>query len=167
MLKIVTECPKNKPMLKVGDKLPDFQSINQNGEAVRSEDFKGKKLIIYFYPKDMTPGCTVQAKSLNEHMSAFSEKGYSILGVSADSERSHCKFIDKHGLAFPLLADEDKSVIKAFGVWGLKKFMGREYEGIKRTTFVIDEQGIVTHVIEKVKTKVHAQQLLEAIETNN
>lgn len=147
--------------LSPGDKAPSFIAKDEHGKEVKLEDYKGRKLVLYFYPKDMTPGCTMQAKSLSANISELKEKGYEILGVSADSEEKHCRFIDKIGIKFPLLADRDMKVIKSYGVWGRKKFMGREYDGIIRKTFVIDENGIIERVIDKVKTKVHAQQILE------
>lgn len=147
--------------LKVGDKAPDFKGLNQNGEQVALSDYKGKKLVIYFYPKDLTPGCTAQACNLKENYDELKQKGFEILGVSADDEARHLKFIEKYELPFALLADTDHEVIKSFGVWGPKKFMGKEYEGIIRTTFVIDENGIIEHIIEKVKTKNHTEQILE------
>lgn len=147
--------------LKIGDKAPDFKGLNQNGEQVALSDYKGKKLVIYFYPKDLTPGCTAQACNLKENYDELKQKGFEILGVSADDEARHLKFIEKYELPFALLADTDHEVIKSFGVWGPKKFMGKEYEGIIRTTFVIDENGIIEHIIEKVKTKNHTEQILE------
>lgn len=147
--------------LKIGDKAPDFKGLNQNGEQVALSDYKGKKLVIYFYPKDLTPGCTAQACNLKENYDELKQKGFEILGVSADDEARHLKFIEKYELPFALLADTDHEVIKSFGVWGPKKFMGKEYEGIIRTTFVIDENGIIEYIIEKVKTKNHTEQILE------
>ena len=147
--------------LKVGDKAPDFTAINQDGKEVKLSDFKGKKLILYFYPKASTPGCTTEAKNLRDHYAELKEKGYEVLGVSADSPKRQKNFKEKNNLPFDLIADEDKKVINAYGVWGPKKFMGREYEGIYRTTFVIDENGIIEKIINKVKTKEHVQQILE------
>ncbi len=147
-------------MLKPGDKAPDFSGKDQNENSISLADFKGKKLAVYFYPKDNTPGCTTQACNLRDNYAELQKAGYSILGVSADSEKSHTKFIEKYELPFPLLADTNHEVIKAFGAWGHKKFMGREYEGILRSTFVINEEGIIEKVIEKVETKNHAAQLL-------
>jgi peroxiredoxin Q/BCP len=147
-------------MLKPGDKAPDFSGKDQNENSISLADFKGKKLAVYFYPKDNTPGCTTQACNLRDNYAELQKAGYSILGVSADSEKSHTKFIEKYELPFPLLADTNHEVIKAFGAWGHKKFMGREYEGILRLTFVINEEGIIEKVIEKVETKNHAAQLL-------
>ena len=128
---------------------------------VELNQFKGKKLVIYFYPKDNTPGCTAQACNLRDNYTEFTDKGYEILGVSADSVSKHEKFITKQNLPFDLLADEDRRMLNAYGVWGLKKFMGKEYNGIHRTTFVIDENQIIINIIEKVKTKEHAKQILD------
>jgi len=147
--------------LKVGDTAPVFTATDQNGKTISLNDFKGKKLAIYFYPKDNTPGCTVQACNLRDNYKLLTDNGIQILGVSADSIASHQKFIDKFTLPFPLIADEDKKVIETFGVWGPKKFMGKEYDGIHRTTFVIDENGIIEEVISDVKTKAHAAQILK------
>ncbi len=147
--------------LKVGDKVPDFSVKDQDGNTVSLSDYKGKKLIVFFYPKASTPGCTAEACNLRDNYAALQAEGYSLLGVSADSEKRQAKFKDKYDFPFPLLADEDHTVINAFGVWGLKKFMGREYDGIHRKTFKLDEDGVVTLVIDKVKTKDHAAQLLE------
>ena len=146
--------------LKAGDKAPDFQAEDQDGNIVRLSDFDGKKLVVFFYPKASTPGCTTQACNLRDHWAAFEQKGYSILGVSADSKKRQQNFKNKYKLPFPLLADEDKEVINAFGVWGPKKFMGRKYDGIHRTTFIIDETGNIEEVIEKVNTNDHAAQIL-------
>ena len=152
--------------LKVGDKAPEFTAKDENGKEISLKDFKGKKVILYFYPKDMTPGCTVEAQNLRDHYKELLEKGFEVIGVSADDEKRHQKFIEKHDLPFHLIADTDKTVINAYGVWGLKKFMGREYEGIHRTTFVIDENGYIELIIPKVKTKEHAQQILAELEKN-
>lgn len=148
-------------MLKVGDTIPDFEVKDQSENLFRLTDFKGHKLVVYFYPKDDTPGCTAQACSLRDGYQDLLAKGFKIVGVSADSPKKHQSFITKYDLPFPLISDESLQLIKAFGVWGLKKFMGKEYEGINRTTFVIDENGIVEHVITKVKTKEHTQQIIE------
>jgi len=148
-------------MLKVGDKAPYFESVDQNGNSIKLTDFAGKKLILYFYPKDSTPGCTMEAKNLRDNYELLKSKGYEVVGVSADSQKRHQNFIEKNELPFTLISDVDKEVIKAYGCWGLKKFMGREYEGIIRKTFVIDEEGIIIKIIEKVKTKAHAEQILE------
>lgn len=146
--------------LQIGDKAPNFESVDEKGNAVTLSDFSGKKLVLFFYPKASTPGCTVEACNLRDNYQTFLAKGYAILGVSADSARRQQNFINKNELPFPLLADEDKSVINAFGVWGPKKFMGREFDGIHRTTFVIDENGVIEDVIKKVKTKAHSEQIL-------
>ncbi|WP_417870949.1 thioredoxin-dependent thiol peroxidase [Winogradskyella sp.] len=146
--------------LKVGDKAPNFSAKDQDGNTISLSDYNGKKLVIFFYPKASTPGCTAEACNLNDNYERFKSKGYEILGVSADSAKRQSNFKNKYGFQYPLLADEDKSVIEAFGVWGPKKFMGREYDGIHRTTFVIDENGILEDVITKVKTKAHTDQIL-------
>lgn len=148
-------------MIKEGDIAPLFKGEDQDGKPISSEDFKGKKLIVFFYPKASTPGCTNEACNLNENIESLSSKGYQIIGVSADSVRRQKNFSEKYGFKYPLIADENKDIIKSFGVWGSKKFMGREYEGIHRTTFLIDEEGKVERVIKKVKTKDHANQVLE------
>ena len=146
--------------LKAGDKAPDFSGLNEKDETISLNDFKGKKLVLYFYPKDMTPGCTTQSCNLRDNYDTLLKQGYEVLGVSADSTKRHIKFIEKYDLPFSLLADEDHTVLNAFGVWGPKKFMGKEFDGIHRTTFVIDENGIIIEVIGKVKTKEHAEQIL-------
>lgn len=146
--------------LKPGDKAPDFNGIDQDGNPISLQDFKGYKLVLYFYPKDSTPGCTSQACNLRDNYDLLLEKGYKVVGVSADSEKSHKKFIEKNNLPFPLIADTDKEVLKAYDVYGPKKFMGREFMGIHRTTFVIDEEGVITEVITKVKTKDHVNQIV-------
>lgn len=148
--------------LKAGDKAPDFSAKDELGNTVSLSDYKGKKLVVFFYPKASTPGCTAEACNLNDNYDRFKAKGYDIVGVSADSAKRQSNFKNKYGFQYPLLADEDKSVIEAFGVWGPKKFMGREYDGIHRTTFVIDENGVIENVITKVKTKAHAEQILGA-----
>ena len=146
--------------LKKGDKAPVFNSINQNGEIVSLVDFLGKKIILYFYPKDMTPGCTAQSCDLRDNYKKLINSGYIVLGCSADSPARHLKFIDKYELPFDLISDEKREVLNSYGVWGPKKFMGREYDGIHRTTFVINEQGVLEDVITKVKTKEHTNQIL-------
>jgi len=146
--------------LNIGDNAPDFSTKDQDKNTIKLSDYKGKKLVLFFYPKASTPGCTVEAKNLRDHHQEFLDKGYAILGVSADSPKRQTNFKTKNELPYPLLADEDKTVIKAYGVWGLKKFMGREYDGIHRTTFIIDENGLIENIINKVKTKVHAEQIL-------
>ena len=147
--------------LKKGDKAPDFSGFDQDNKFHQIEDYKGKKLVVFFYPKANTPGCTAEACDLRDNYERFQANNYALLGVSADSEKAQLKFKEKFNFPFPLLADEDKSVIQAFGVWGPKKFMGREYDGINRTTFVIDENGIIEDVITNVKTKAHAAQILK------
>jgi thioredoxin-dependent peroxiredoxin len=146
--------------LKPGDKAPAFSVKDQNGNTITLDDFSGSKLVIYFYPKDNTPGCTTQACNLRDHYDTLLGNGYKVLGVSADNEKSHLKFIEKFNLPFPLLADTSKDMLKAYGVWGPKKFMGRTFDGIHRTTFVIDENGTITEVITKVDTKNHTDQIL-------
>lgn len=146
--------------LNIGDKAPNFSGTNQHGEEVSLTQFAGKKIVLFFYPKASTPGCTAEACNLQDNIERFNKEGYEIIGVSADSQRRQANFAEKNKLTYSLIADEDKSVIKAFGVWGPKKFMGREYEGIHRTTFVIDEAGIIQDIITKVKTKDHANQIL-------
>ena len=146
--------------LKVGDIAPAINSIDQNNNPITLEEYKGSKVILYFYPKDSTPGCTAQACNLKDNYEMLLEKGYKVIGVSADSVKRHQNFINKYELPFPLIADEEKKVINDYGVWGLKKFMGREYDGIHRTTFVINEEGIIEDIINKVKTKDHVSQIL-------
>lgn len=147
--------------LKVGDKAPSFKVNDQNGNPISSEDYKGKKWVVFFYPKASTPGCTAEVCNLRDNYKELRNEGYELLGVSADSEKRQTNFKEKYKLPFPLLADENKNVINAFGVWGPKKFMGREFDGIHRKTFVINENGIVERVIDKVKTKDHAAQILD------
>jgi peroxiredoxin Q/BCP len=150
-------------LLEKGVKAPDFAAKDQNGNTISLKDYRGKKVILYFYPKDLTPGCTAESCDFRDNYSALSAKGFEVIGVSADSEKSHQKFIEKHQLPFALIADTDKEVIKAFGAWGEKKFMGKTYDGILRSTFVIDEEGVVEAVIDKVKTKAPTEQVLEMI----
>lgn len=147
--------------LQIGDKAPDFQSINQDENAVGLSNFEGKKLVLFFYPKASTPGCTLEACNLSDNYSRFVAQGYDVLGVSADSPKRQSNFKNKYEFPYDLLADEDKSVINAYGVWGPKKFMGREYDGIHRITFVIDEKGVIEDIITKVKTKEHTAQILK------
>ena len=146
--------------LKAGDKAPNFEALDQTGNIIKLLDYKGKKLVLFFYPKASTPGCTMEACNLRDNYQTFLAQGYDVLGVSADSAKRQQNFINKNELPFPLLADEDKTVINAYGLWGPKKFMGREYEGIHRATFVIDENGVIEEVIVKVKTKQHTAQIL-------
>ena len=147
--------------LKIGDKAPDFSGFDQDGKFHQLEDYKGKKLVVFFYPKANTPGCTAEACDLRDNFERFKANNYELLSVSADSQKAQLKFKDKFSFPFPLLADEEKEVIQAFGVWGPKKFMGRTYDGIHRTTFVINEEGIIEDVISDVKTKAHANQILK------
>ena len=147
--------------LKKGDKAPAFNALDQDGNTHTLADYAGKKLVVFFYPKASTPGCTAEACDLRDNFERFQANNYAILGISADAQVKQAKFKDKYNFPFPLLADEDKVVIEAFGVWGPKKFMGKEYDGIHRTTFIIDENGIIDEVIEKVKTKEHAAQILK------
>ena len=146
--------------LKEGDPAPAFSSVNENGQTVNLSDYQGKKLVLYFYPKDDTPGCTAEACSLRDGYPQFRAKGYEILGVSPDSVKKHVKFRDKFDLPFSLLADEDHSVSEMYGVWGEKKFMGRAYQGIHRTTFVIDAAGKIERIINKVDNENHSDQVL-------
>lgn len=146
---------------KIGDNAPDFEGLDQDGNVVKLKDFLGKKLVIFFFPKASTPGCTAQAKNLSENYQEFEDKNYKILGVSADSQERQTKFRDKYEMPFPLIADVDKKIIEAYDVWGEKKFMGKTYDGINRTTFVIDESGNIEDIITSVKTKEHSAQILK------
>jgi len=148
--------------LKVGDKAPEFKALNENEQTISLSDFTGKKVILYFYPKDMTPGCTAESCNLGENYQLLKDKGFEIIGVSPDSAKRHLKFIDKYDLPFSLIADEDRKVLEAYSVWGPKKFMGKEYDGVHRTTFVVDENGIIEKIFLKVKTKDHTNQILES-----
>lgn len=148
--------------LKPGDKAPAFTGRDQSGNEVSLGAFRGSKVVLYFYPKDNTPGCTAQACNLRDNYEALLAKGYKVIGVSPDSEKSHQKFIEKYSLPFPLIADTEKKILQDYGVWGRKKFMGREYDGVHRTTFIIDENGIIEEVISKVDTKNHASQFIGA-----
>lgn len=147
--------------LKIGDLAPDFSAFDQDGKFRQLEDYKGKKLVVFFYPKADTPGCTAEACDLRDNYERFQANNYELLGVSADSQKKQAKFKEKFKFPFPLLADEAHEVINAFGVWGPKKFMGRTFDGIHRTTFVIDENGVIADVISDVKTKAHAAQILK------
>jgi len=147
--------------LKEGDNAPNFSLTDNEGKFHSLNDYSGKKLIIFFYPRANTPGCTAEACNLRDYFKDLKDKGYSILGVSADSEKSQQSFSKKYDFPFPLLADIEKVMINAYGVWGPKKFRGKEYEGIIRKTFLVDEKGIITRIIDKVKTKDHAAQILE------
>jgi peroxiredoxin Q/BCP len=150
-------------MLKEGDKAPDFGVKDQDGRLHQLSDYKGKKIALYFYPKDLTPGCTTQSCNLRDNYTELRKAGFEVIGVSADTEKKHVQFIDKHQLPFTLLADTDKKLINAYGVWGPKKFMGKLFDGINRTTFIIDEQGFIKKVIEKVETKNHAEQIINIL----
>lgn len=145
--------------LKAGVKAPSFSAKDENGNVLRLEDYKGKKLVLYFYPKDDTPGCTAQACNLRDNLPALQAAGYQVLGVSVDDEKSHQKFIKKYNLNFPLLSDTDHKVVEAFGVWKEKSMYGKTYMGIVRTTFLIDENGLIERVIEKVDTASHTAQI--------
>lgn len=147
--------------LKAGDPAPSFTGVDENGQPVSLSDFKGKKLVLFFYPKADTPGCTAEACSLRDHFADLRDQGYALLGVSPDSEKAQKKFREKYEFPFPLLADKEKTVLQAYGVWGQKKFMGRDVIGVLRTTFVIDENGLIERVIDKVETKNHAAQILQ------
>lgn len=147
--------------LKVGDTAPKIEGLDQDGVPISQADLKGKKVVLYFYPKDDTPGCTKEACSLRDSYADLKRQGYEIIGVSPDPVAKHKKFEEKYDLPFRLLADTDKAVIDAYGIWNMKKFMGREYMGVVRKTFVIDEEGKIARIIEKVKTKEHAAQILE------
>ena len=146
--------------LQAGDQVPEFSVLDDRGNTQSLNNYQGQKLVVFFYPKANTPGCTAEACDLRDHYKELQEAGYALLGVSADSQKKQRNFSEKYSFPFPLLADEDKQVIEAFGVWGPKKFMGKEYDGIHRMTFLIDENGVVERVIEKVKTKAHAAQIL-------
>ncbi len=148
--------------LKIGDKAPGFTGVDQNGESISLSDFAGKRVILYFYPKDDTPGCTAQACNLRDNYSALLKSGYQVLGVSNDSIQKHKKFENKYSLPFPLVADEDKTIVEQYGVYGEKKFMGKTYMGIKRTTFLIDENGMINNIIEKPETSNQAEQVLQS-----
>jgi peroxiredoxin Q/BCP len=149
--------------LKPGDKAPDFTGKNQDGKEISLKDYRGKRLVLYFYPKDNTSGCTAEACNLRDAYGDFSGSGHAIVGVSPDSEKSHTNFIGKYSLPFPLIADIDHSIAALYGVWGEKKMYGRSYMGIFRTTFVIDENGVIENVIEKVDTSNHAAQILKQV----
>lgn len=146
--------------LQEGDQAPGFTAVDQNGKTISLDDFKGKKVVLYFYPKDDTPGCTAQACNLRDNYDELINNGFQIIGVSTDSVKSHKKFEEKYALPFPLVADEDKSIVENYGVWGEKKFMGRQYMGINRTTFLIDEEGIIKSVIYKPDTKNHTAEVM-------
>lgn len=147
--------------LEAGQKAPQFEAKNEKGELIKLSDYLGKKVVLYFYPKDATPGCTAQACDLRDNYDALLKAGYVVLGVSSDDEKSHKKFIEKQSLPFPLLADTDLKVHEAYGTWIEKSMYGRKYMGTARTTFVIDEKGIIDEIIEKVDTKNHTAQILK------
>lgn len=147
--------------LQIGDKAPDFEAKDQNGETVKLSDYRGKKVVIYFYPKDNTPGCTAQACNLRDNYTDLQRAGYEIIGISTDNVQSHQKFAEQQNLPFTLVADEDKKINEAYGVWKEKSMYGRKYMGTARTTFVINEEGIITDIIEKVKTSDHTAQILK------
>ena len=148
--------------LKEGTKAPVFEGVDQNGNTVSLNDFKGKKVILYFYPKDDTPGCTAQACNLRDNYNVLAQKGFQVVGISTDSVKSHKKFEDKYSLPFPLIADEEKKIVEQYGIWGEKKFMGKNYMGTNRTTFLIDENGTIRKIITKPDTKNQTQQVLDA-----
>lgn len=147
--------------LEKGDKAPEFQGVDQDGKSISLSDFGGKKLVLYFYPKDNTPGCTAESCDLRDNYELLQKQGYEVVGISSDGEKSHRKFIDKYELPFRLIADEDKSIHDQFGTWVEKSMYGRKYMGTFRTTFIIDEKGIIEEVISKVKTKAHTSQILK------
>lgn len=151
-----------KKILQVGEEMPKFNGVDQYGKVYSSADFKNHKLVIFFYPKASTPGCTAEACNINDNLDALKAQGYQVIGVSADSVEKQRKFSDKYNFKFPIIADVDKKIIEAFGVWGEKKFMGKTYDGIHRVTFIINENGVVERVIEKVKTKDHTNQILNS-----
>lgn len=149
--------------LKIGDKAPDFKGADQNNNEIKLIDYKEKNLILYFYPKDNTPGCTNEACDLRDNYTMWQQKGYEVIGISPDSVASHMKFIGKHELPFTLISDPEKVIIKEYDAWGLKKLYGREYEGLLRKTFVINTEGVITAIFEKVKTKDHSNQIIETL----
>jgi thioredoxin-dependent peroxiredoxin len=149
-------------MLQIGDNAPDFQGTNEKGEQVNLRDFSGKKLILFFYPKDDTPGCTAEACSLRDSYQELRDKNFELLGISVDDAKKHNKFISKYTLPFSLIADTEHVMVNAYGVWGEKKFMGKTYDGIHRKTFVVDENGLIERIFEKVKTDDHATQIIES-----
>ena len=153
--------------LKVGDAAPNFTALNEMGEAVKLSDFAGKKLAIFFYPADNTPGCTAAACSLRDNYGELKAAGVEMLGVSPDGAKKHQNFIKKFGFPFSLVPDENMELMKAFGVWGLKKFMGREFDGVLRTTFLIDEKGVIEQIFDKVDTKNHAEQIANALQRDS
>ena len=150
-------------MMNIGDKAPEFLGMDQDGREIKLSDFRGKKLVLYFYPKDMTSGCTAEACSFRDHRDDLLKAGMEVVGVSVDSDQQHRKFTEKHGLNFPLIADTDKRLVELFGVWQEKSMYGRKYMGTVRTTFIINEEGVVEQIIgpKQIKTKIHAEQLLK------
>lgn len=148
--------------MEAGDRIPDILGVDQNGNTVKASDFKGRKLVLYFYPKDLTSGCTAEACSFRDHYAELQEKGYAVVGVSINDEKMHQRFIEKYELPFTLIADTDKKLVEAFGVWGEKKMYGRTYMGTFRTTFLVNEEGVVEKVFrpKEIKTKIHAEQVL-------
>ncbi len=150
-------------MLEVGQQAPDFTGLNQNGEKVSLSQFRGKKVVLYFYPKDNTPGCTAEACDLNDNYQYWLKKGYEVIGVSPDSVTSHKKFEEKYNLGFNLIADTEKEILKLYGAWGEKKNYGKVYEGVLRTTFIIDEQGVIEKVFTRVDTKAHTEQIRKGL----
>lgn len=150
--------------LKIGDQAPAFVGINQDENEIKLSDYIGKKLVLYFYPKDNTPGCTAESCNLSDNYELLTNKGLEVVGVSPDSTASHMKFIAKHNLKFNLIADTEKKILQSYGAWGLKKMYGKEYEGVLRTTFIIDEEGKIAHIFKKVKTKDHTNQILKELE---
>ncbi len=151
-------------LLKIGDKAPEFKGKNQSSDTISSDQFIGKKVILYFYPKDNTSGCTAEACSLRDGYELLSGKGFVVIGVSPDSEKSHQNFINKYSLPFNLIADTEKRILKAYGAWGPKKMYGREYEGVLRTTYIIDEKGVIEKVFDKVNTKEHVDQIVKEMD---
>jgi peroxiredoxin Q/BCP len=149
--------------LKIGDKAPEFKAKDQNGNTISLDQFKGKKVVLYFYPKDNTPGCTAEACNLRDNYQEFLDRDYVVIGVSADSEKSHQGFIGKYDLPFPLVSDPDKEVIKKYGAWGKKSMYGKLFEGIIRMTFIISEEGFIEEIFNKVKTKDHSRQIFETL----
>lgn len=151
--------------MNIGDKAPEILGKDENGKEIRLSDFKGQKLVLYFYPKDNTSGCTAEACSLRDNYKELRRRGYAVVGVSVQDEKSHKKFIEKHELPFPLIADTENQLVEQFGVWAEKSMYGRKYMGTLRTTFIINEDGIVEHIFlpKQIKTKTHAEQILEAI----
>lgn len=147
--------------LRIGDKAPAFEGTNQKNEKIHSDRLRGKKVVLFFYPKASTPGCTLEACNLRDNHERFLAENYIVIGVSADSVKSQANFAEKQHLPYSLIADEDKKIIEAYGVWGPKKFMGREFDGILRTTFIIDEKGLISDIISKVDTKQHTNQILK------